>query len=420
MRDVLHRPDKVAAALAGDLSGDGDLERDLEARGWNTGVEWDGKVHFLPDTQGTSNDAQAPAASPPPLASPFRPGPALNSESLLTGRETIVQELLALIENRSPTLLVGPRRSGKTSILYHLTGLLQPRYVVRMISLEGTAVRTLDDFVRLLEPDLADPALADPKLARPAPGPRPKKSRAPRRLSPSAQLLERTKTARYAFLIDEAANLHLADFALLAWLRALGQHAGLVITASEWDWTLVLNRAAAMPGSSFGNDLTPVRVGPLAFDEAVRFLVGSAPPDAPIAEDVARFIVNACGGWPFYLQVMGHAVVQQTRAGHKKPPLTEDDVRALIDLRLFEDRRVVFESRFYELPERVRAILREHRSEPERPAFRALSPEDRKLLMSCGVCNAAGVWLHDPPFFEWLRLYGEIDKANLKEGTRRG
>jgi hypothetical protein len=31
-----------------DLSGDGELERDLEARGWNTGTEWDGEIHRLP------------------------------------------------------------------------------------------------------------------------------------------------------------------------------------------------------------------------------------------------------------------------------------------------------------------------------------------------------------------------------------
>jgi hypothetical protein len=62
LRDVLDRPDKVEAALAGDLSGDGDLDRDLEAHGWNTGSDWDGDVHILP---ATSTDTPATDPSVP-------------------------------------------------------------------------------------------------------------------------------------------------------------------------------------------------------------------------------------------------------------------------------------------------------------------------------------------------------------------
>lgn len=47
LRPVLHRPDKVEAALLGDLSGDEDLERELAAHGLGGGVRWDGERHVL-------------------------------------------------------------------------------------------------------------------------------------------------------------------------------------------------------------------------------------------------------------------------------------------------------------------------------------------------------------------------------------
>lgn len=58
LRDVLRRPEKVAAALSGDLSGD-DLGAELARIGWNNGIPWDGEVHRVPAIE------PAPPASPP-------------------------------------------------------------------------------------------------------------------------------------------------------------------------------------------------------------------------------------------------------------------------------------------------------------------------------------------------------------------
>lgn len=44
-------------------------------------------------------------------------------------------------------------------------------------------------------------------------------------------------------------------------------------------------RASAAPGSSFGNDVTPVSLGPIPALDAVHFLVSRAPPDVPIEEE---------------------------------------------------------------------------------------------------------------------------------------
>jgi hypothetical protein len=47
LRDALHRPDKVAAALAGDLSGD-DIAPELEGLGYSNGAPWDGETWHVP------------------------------------------------------------------------------------------------------------------------------------------------------------------------------------------------------------------------------------------------------------------------------------------------------------------------------------------------------------------------------------
>ncbi len=65
LRSILHRPDKVQAALAGDLSGD-DLGAEFARIGWNNGVPWDGEVHFVPVAAPPTLVPAAPVESPAP------------------------------------------------------------------------------------------------------------------------------------------------------------------------------------------------------------------------------------------------------------------------------------------------------------------------------------------------------------------
>ncbi|WP_437717656.1 pentapeptide repeat-containing protein [Sorangium sp. So ce448] len=76
-RDVLHRPDKVKAALAGDLSGD-NLEEELALHGYAGGVPWNGEEHFIaagPVAPAPAAAAPAPAAAAPAPAA-AAPAPA--------------------------------------------------------------------------------------------------------------------------------------------------------------------------------------------------------------------------------------------------------------------------------------------------------------------------------------------------------
>ncbi|XXX80807.1 pentapeptide repeat-containing protein [Sorangium sp. So ce134] len=401
-RDVLQRPDKVSAALAGDLGGDSVAE-ELARHGYAGGVPWDGEERFLSDAPGALPSRTVSSVPPRPapdgplargallpgaLANPFRPGPALIDAPSLPGRAPVLAELFALIESRSPAVLRGPRRAGKTSILHHLAARLSPTRAVHHRSLEGRAqpIRTADELAVFLDPSLQPDA------------------------TPALTLRDRLSSAGNAvLLLDEVANLHQADATVFTWLRAVGQEqTSVVLVGSHWDWATVIEHAfAAAPGSSFGNDVTPVNLGPLAEADAIRFLVDTAPPDVPLeAERTARWIVELCGPWPFYLQVMGYALVQAVRAGQRRALVERAGVRELYEQRLLHDRDAAFfRARWAELPARARAVLGALRGAQDAalPEVRRLPSADVAVLCDAGLCDAFGAWLADPPFFDWIR-----------------
>jgi hypothetical protein len=174
----------------------------------------------------------------------------------------------------------------------------------------------------------------------------------------------------------------------------------------------VVERAASAPGSSFGNDVTPVTLGAIPEADAIQFLVRNAPPDVPMEEErTARWIVDQCGPWPFYLQVMGHAVVVAVRTGSRLALVERRGVSDLYEQRLLIEREDVFQGRWTELPERARRVLRVTASAEAGsainttglPAYKDLSRDDRKVLRDTGLCSPQGQWLNDRPFFDWIR-----------------
>jgi WD40 repeat protein/predicted amidohydrolase len=418
-REVLNRPDKVKAALAGDLSGD-DLKTEFEKRGWTGGVPWDGEVWKVPSVvpqhapyTATVEEATVSGIgellsrideAPEHKLNGFRPGPALTEFDSLPGREPVIRELLGLIDARSPAILLGPRRSGKTSIFHALTRRLASGRPVRHITLEGAGVRTADDLARCLEPELRD----TPK--------------------PAEALRQRLRTeANPVILLDELAHLCEADVPTLTWLRVVGQkkEASLVLAGSHWDWVSVVEHAAKEPsrrggpargrrgtrprpargrGSSFGNDATLVKLGPMPPEDAIEFLVTTAAAkDVPLeATRTAAWIVELCGPWPFYLQVMGNAVVQAVHSGKRSALVKREGVLELYDEHLLLDRDSVFRARWHELPEVARAVIATVR-EGQLPAYRTLSRAERKAVRDTGLCTSTGRWLDDRPFFDWIQ-----------------
>jgi WD40 repeat protein/predicted amidohydrolase len=69
LREILHRPEKVAAALAGDLSGD-DAWGEVERLGLGSGSAWNGRIERFPATPLTE---LAPQSTPTPISVSFPP-----------------------------------------------------------------------------------------------------------------------------------------------------------------------------------------------------------------------------------------------------------------------------------------------------------------------------------------------------------
>lgn len=334
------------------------------------------------------------ATTSPP--NPFSSGTPLDGTQV-PGREDDVDRVLGLVAARGSALLLGPRRAGKTSLLRNLAPALAVEHMVRSISLEASPCDTPDALAVALAPEFKNV------------------------VSPARALAEQlTQEERWpVLLIDEIGYLRNADVRItptvFSWLRAIGQGtASIVYAGSQSDWNQVLAVAKQQPGSSFGNDIIVHELGPLSSDAALAFLGDTAPPDVPIpAEPVGVWILECCGTWPFYLQVMGYSLVDAARRGDRRPL---DDHHALYELyeaRLLRERSHVFEGRWNELDARVRELILRDRT--RLPEFAALPLADKKLLRDAGLYNAlSGGWLleRDPPFNDWIRRkYDELKEA---------
>ncbi|MCA9694151.1 MAG: pentapeptide repeat-containing protein, partial [Myxococcales bacterium] len=339
-------------------------------------------------------------AAAPLVRNPFLPGAPLTGVAELPGRRDIINELQTLIDIGNPALLKGARRSGKSSILSFVAAAHRDRRLVYPRSLERHEPRSADDLARILDGDLA--RADDPAEALRA---------AWARIEGEPPLV----------LLDEIGKLHAADDSLFTWLRSVGQE-GLVrviVAGSHADWAAVIRQANRTPGSSFGNDYRVVELGPLPDDDALRFLVETAPPDVPLdRERAARWILEICGGWPLYLQIMGYALVQAARRGDHGPLVDRRALHNLYERELLQNGRGIFEPRWGEITgaaqrvliDELEAAAREHRRELS--AYRDLPRSARRALSGAGLLDAVDGWLfaRDRPFFDWLRRYhGELE-----------
>lgn len=313
------------------------------------------------------------------LINPFSPGQPLDTGVSPPGRDDIVVEMLHLLAHRRPIALIGQRRSGKTTILNHVGRRLADAGTVHFVSLQGREpIRTRDDLAVILARDrslgertgLADRMLSDPDRRR------------------------------HTYLVDELAYLTEADGSVFPWLRSLGQESGgLVLSGSPWDWARLIDRASKVSvGSSFGNDITPIELGPLAERDAVEFFVTTAAEPEFITHEVAQQVVDLCGGWPFYLHVMGDGLFRTAA------PISSVDIRHIYDSRLLGTFGASFRGRWSELPNAIVSLILGS-TDHVLPRFHDLKPIEKSLLLDTGLCTIRGDWLEDRPFFDWIWTY---------------
>ncbi|WP_407564758.1 FtsK/SpoIIIE domain-containing protein [Streptomyces sp. 184] len=321
-----------------------------------------------------------------------------------TGRPVGREAELAWLRDRYATgtsvALLGPRRAGKTWVL----GELERRLVadgagrVRKLTVphRATPVDSPDQLAALLDPAVRGAA------------------------SPAEALLTRAnepaaRADREAFLLDEVGRLAEYHPAAVSWLRDLGQAgAWLVYTGTEKDWQTVVRSALTAPGSSFGNDVDKRILGPLGEPHALAFLTGTA---ANLGVDIepdraAARILALVGTWPFYLQVMGDAVVRAVQADDRRPLTSGAALEELRRQELLIGRSEQFQSRWAEIGPAGRAALLHTPGEPPpEPA-----PAQRMELRDVGLLRPGDVWLADRPFFDWIAL----SQVSLHDESLRG
>ncbi|MGW0878209.1 FtsK/SpoIIIE domain-containing protein [Streptomyces sp. NPDC002671] len=300
------------------------------------------------------------------------------------GREDVFAWLNRNYRDGTPAALLGPRRAGKSWIVKELQermrseGLGNVQKVVTLSNLDGLGSQ--DDLAVRLMPELAETARPAEELMR---------------LAGAG-----SGSSRLVLLLDEVGRLTCYEPAAVSWLRDLGQEgAWLVYCGTYKDWNDTLRHALKEPGSSFGNDVNHFTLGPLAEPDAREFLIGTAENESLVIPSVtADRILKDVGPWPFYLQVVGDALVRAARAGSTLALGDDRELRSLIERELLVNKADVFRSRWSELgPAAREALLGARGSLPKDP-----SAAQGQQLREVGLLLPQNKWLTDRPFFDWI------------------
>ncbi|WP_251095369.1 FtsK/SpoIIIE domain-containing protein [Streptomyces sp. Caat 7-52] len=301
------------------------------------------------------------------------------------GREDVFAWLDRNYRDGTSAALLGPRRAGKSWIVkelqerMHSDGLGNVQQVVTLSNRDRAGSQ--DELAVRLMPVLAGAT------------------------RPADTLMDRAATGRGAsrlvLLLDEVGRLTGYDPAAVSWLRDLGQAgAWLVYCGTYKDWNETLRHALRVPGSSFGNDVNHFTLGPLAESDAREFLTGTAQNEGLVIPPVtADRILKSVGPWPFYLQVIGDALVRTARAGSTPALGDAGALRSLIERELLVKKADVFRSRWSEIGPAARAALLDAGGGPPRNP----TPAQSMQLRDVGLLLPQNKWLSDPPFFDWIQ-----------------
>ncbi|MFJ6088226.1 FtsK/SpoIIIE domain-containing protein [Streptomyces sp. NPDC092369] len=354
----------------------------------------------LPDRiQETVTETRRRDAEVPLESRPFRIGSSalaadrfsLGPAGRPVGREDVFAWLNRTYRDGASAALLGPRRAGKSWIVKELQermrsdGLGNVQKVVTLSNRDRTGSQ--DDLAVRLMPELA---------------------RSPR---PADELMDRaaasTGSSRLVLLLDEVGRLTGYHPAAVSWLRDLGQAgAWLVYCGTYKDWNDALRHARKVPGSSYGNDVSHFILGPLTERDAREFLTGTAENEGlEIPSGTADRILRNVGPWPFYLQVVGDALVRSARAGSTLAVHDAAELESLIERELLVNKADVFRSRWSEIGPAAREALLGARGGQPRDLSRAQGTE----LRDVGLLLPQNRWLSDRPFFDWIRhAYEEL------------
>jgi len=130
---------------------------------------------------------------------------------------------------------------------------------------------------------------------------------------------------RLVLAIDEFQELaalesrpRIDPFAIMRSVWQRHRHVAYVISGSA---RTMLTELVTSERSPFFQHFSLMELGPLGRDDGIALLVESAPPDRPISREIAGRAIDAIGGHPFYLQLLGETLTTI------RPPLDEVALR---------------------------------------------------------------------------------------------
>lgn len=278
-------------------------------------------VPIVPTWQQVTREMRvaAEAAATGYLPNPFRPGDALNPElgrEVFRGREDVVRQIESLLADASQSAsiaLLGPRRSGKSSLLKMLPALV-PDAVCIFFDLQDHPTDSPAGFFRELQKEAREQARRDRRLDIP---PLPEGSPFEAGSAWLKMLDDLAADRRILLCIDEFERLETlfpggsSDLLrLMGLFRATIQHRRklrlLVSGAAPFD------ELGALWNDHFIN-VQEIRLDLL--DRATSLELLTRPiaelPETAILEPIAARIYERTGGQPFLLQAYGFALIQR-------------------------------------------------------------------------------------------------------------
>jgi len=271
-----------------------------------------GPLNILIEIEGVTHQIEGLAL----LENPFVVGRPVLSEDMFVGRQEIVNRIIRGIVAPQPTdfLIVGRRRIGKTSLLHAIKRQLPKSFLPVLISTERCG-KDPREVCQALANEIAK-SITQTQAARP------KEKQLPAILQddPTGSFISWLETTRsrlssssfdaMVLLIDEALDITEWDdrvqrllrytFSSMTWIRS--------VLAGPPD---IIERMTEHVSSPLYNIFTTLKLGPIDIDDTCKLII------APLkncgiadAEDMLNTIYDYSGGIPYYIQAIGHELIE--------------------------------------------------------------------------------------------------------------
>jgi predicted SprT family Zn-dependent metalloprotease len=239
------------------------------------------------------------------LKNPYIFGPPIRHGDRFFGRQDLINDLKWKLKDASVTLL-GPRRSGKTSVLFQLREACKDDWAVVFIDLHSFSGLSTQNVLHDIIDEVQRACLPDH-----TPPENPKDLRTLR------WLLDKAKVLRLLILLDEMAVL--AEHPAVAFqLRALSKWttptARVVATGTVADLEKVVDSALEMHGSPPMNEFINLELDDISKHDAKELVQKPVLGKYRYQPDALSIILELGAGRPFFLNMLAHFALKSVQS----------------------------------------------------------------------------------------------------------